>query len=579
VGVYSQPGYGDDFLIVHVSVSGQLDFVFNGGVDLNALSDLPSLDAAGDKFGVLGDIAIQPDGKIVVTGGQIDNGNIDVIRYTANGFRDTTFGTNGLVQVPFMIGGSFTDIGEGIALQPDGKILIGGKVQVAGGNPTIPGITATFESATFRLNTDGTLDTTYGKGGTAVYPTTAAGGVGNITGANAMALGTGGKMVLVGSNSTEMQIIQVTNSVSFNPLPPAPVPAPPPVAPASPGTKVSQFAAAGEGPRLLEFQPPDQGTNQYNLKTAANIAAQGPMSFLMAGFTGVVRSAVGDIDGDGVPDIAVITGPGTPTRWAVISGANPNAFLINPFPAFIGSESFSGGGYITLGDFNGDGKDEIIVSADQSGGPRVSIYTYTPVGPKLSANFFGITDPNFRGGARTAVGDVNGDGVPDLAVAAGVGGGPRVAIFDGVTLFSTQTKLVNDFFAFGSTLRDGAYLAIGDVNGDGFGDLIFGAGDGGAPRILIVSGQSLLVNSTAALNSPIDNFFVNGDSTSRGGVRVAVKDVDGDNKADIVAASGVNQHSAIRIYLGSSVKKGSEPSQFQDIDPFDLKMSDGVYVG
>ncbi|HXD86440.1 MAG TPA: hypothetical protein VN641_08090, partial [Urbifossiella sp.] len=97
--------------------------------------------------------------------------------------------------------------------------------------------------------------------------------------------------------------------------------------------------------------------------------------------------------------------------------------------------------------------------------------------------------------------------------------------------------------------------------------------------ILIVSGQSLLVNSTAAINAPIDNFFVNGDSTSRGGVRVAVKDVDGDNKADIVAGSGVNQHSMIRIYLGSSVKKGSEPSQFQDIDPFDLKMSDGVYVG
>ena len=43
-------------------------------------------------------------------------------------------------------------------------------------------------------------------------------------------------------------------------------------------------------------------------------------------------------------------------------------------------------------------------------------------------------DANFRGGARAAVGDVNGDGTPDLLVAAGFGGGPRVAIYNGKTV-------------------------------------------------------------------------------------------------------------------------------------------------
>ena len=78
------------------------------------------------------------------------------------------------------------------------------------------------------------------------------------------------------------------------------------------------------------------------------------------------------------------------------------------------------------------------------------------------ADFFGIADPDFRGGARAAVGDINGDGFADLAVAAGFGGGPRVAVFDGRALAGgTTAKLMDDFFVFDTDLRDGAYLALG----------------------------------------------------------------------------------------------------------------------
>ena len=54
--------------------------------------------------------------------------------------------------------------------------------------------------------------------------------------------------------------------------------------------------------------------------------------------------------------------------------------------------------------------------------------------PAEIARFLGIEDANFRGGARSAVGDVNGDGTPDLLVAAGFGGGPRVAVYNGRTV-------------------------------------------------------------------------------------------------------------------------------------------------
>ena len=84
-------------------------------------------------------------------------------------------------------------------------------------------------------------------------------------------------------------------------------------------------------------------------------------------------------------------------------------------------------------------------------------------------------------------------------MAAGFGGGPRVAIFDGASVAAgAPRKLVDDFFAFEPSLRNGVYVAVGDLNGDGRGDLVFGAGPGGGPRVLAVSGAAALREAGAA---------------------------------------------------------------------------------
>ena len=180
--------------------------------------------------------------------------------------------------------------------------------------------------------------------------------------------------------------------------------------------------------------------------------------------------------GDGIPDLVIGAGPGG-SPVVVVDGSTRQT--VNTFTPF--GTGFTGGTFVAAGDVNGDGRADVAVSADTTGGPRVVVFDGRT---GLSCQLLRDRRPGFRGGARVALGDLNGDGVADLAVAAGPGGGPRVALYDGATIRAgaVPTRLTNDFFVFDQALRDGAYVSIGDVNGDGFGDLIAGAGSGGGPR-------------------------------------------------------------------------------------------------
>ncbi|MBX9579583.1 MAG: hypothetical protein K2X87_04675, partial [Gemmataceae bacterium] len=169
-------------------------------------------------------------------------------------------------------------------------------------------------------------------------------------------------------------------------------------------------------------------------------------------------------------------------------------------------------------------------------------------------------------------------GFADLAVAAGFGGGPRVALWDGKALANVEFRtLTNDFFVFDTNLRNGVYVGIGDVDGDGFGDVVAGAGPGGGPRVLTVSGRTLLTGGpTAALAAPVTNFFA-GNVTNRGGIRVAVENLDGDLKADLVVGDGDGAGSHVTAYLGKSFVNGIAP-EFFGLDAYPGFFG-GVFVG
>jgi hypothetical protein len=249
--------------------------------------------------------------------------------------------------------------------------------------------------------------------------------------------------------------------------------------------------------------------------------------------------------------------------------------MLAPYSAF-GSE-FTGGLFLSSADLNNDGKAEVIVSPDQGGGGRVTVFRINNGSATRYADFFGIEDVNFRGGARVAAGDLNGDGTPDVIVGAGYGGGPRVALFDGRTITQAKPpKFIGDFFAFpgdaATKLRNGVYLTVGDINSDGKADLIFGAGPGGGPHVYALSGAMILANNIAgAQAAPLASFFAF-DVNDRGGVRVAAEDIDNDGQVDLLAGSGSS--SSVAWY------KSFNPAQPAIIDAANLSFtSDGVYVG
>ena len=256
-----------------------------------------------------------------------------------------------------------------------------------------------------------------------------------------------------------------------------------------------------------------------------------------------VRVAVGDFTGDSVPDVATGPGPGGRPEVRVFDGATGG--LVSSATAF--DPSFLGGVFVAAGDFDADGRADLVVTPDEGGGPRVQVLSGRD--GSVIANVFGIDDPPFRGGARPAVGDVNGDGADDLIISAGFGGGPRVAVFDGRTVRpgAAPGRLCGDFFAFEPGLRNGAYAAAGDLNRDGRADLVFGAGPGGGPRVLAVSGRELAERGGAEF-AVLGNFFA-GDAGARGGVRVAVADADSDGIVDVIAGGGAGDH-YLRVYGG-----------------------------
>ncbi len=162
--------------------------------------------------------------------------------------------------------------------------------------------------------------------------------------------------------------------------------------------------------------------------------------------------AIADFNGDGFPDIAVACDAGI----AICLGSPTGGLSA---PTFIGGGSAR---FVATADFNRDGHADLIATAsaiDYEFGSSISVYLGNGDGTFTAL-------PTFYGGYRPttfAVGDANGDGIPDLAV--GNYGDPSIAIFMGVG---------DGTFVAGPVLPGvrAASIAFADLDGDGVQDLV-----------------------------------------------------------------------------------------------------------
>lgn len=233
-------------------------------------------------------------------------------------------------------------------------------------------------------------------------------------------------------------------------------------------------------------------------------------------FRGGVKASLGDMTGDGIPDVITGPGPGGGPIIKVFSGADGSEVMT--FAAY--EPSFRGGVNVAVGDVDGDGSPEIIVGAGVGGAPRVRVFR---ADGSLISDFFAF-ESSLRGGVEVAV--ANGA----VVAGAGQGGGPVVKLFDGVTGELRYAQTV-----FDGSLRGGVTVSAGDLDGDGSEELVVGAGPGGGPIVRILNGST---------GEVIRDFAV-GDSSNRQGIKVAVLPAYGDTAARIAVST---QQRAPRLF-------------------------------
>ena len=192
---------------------------------------------------------------------------------------------------------------------------------------------------------------------------------------------------------------------------------------------------------------------------------------------------------------------------------------------------------------------------------------------------------NFKGGVNLVTVDLENDGQKEIITGVGQGGGPHIRIFnhdgelkgqffaydinftggvnvtagdidgDGlveivtapqsefkplIRIFDLHGNLKNEFLAFEQSFKGGVNLALSDINADGIKEIVTAQGPGAAPEVKIFNEQGKLLNKFLAYNADFN-----------GGVKVAAYNLYSDARTEILTSPQTNYKPQIRIFSPS----------------------------
>jgi hypothetical protein len=256
----------------------------------------------------------------------------------------------------------------------------------------------------------------------------------------------------------------------------------------------------------------------------------------------------GDFNGDGKPDLVVglgcdrnLSSPNSPC-----SAGSVNIFLGNGDGTFGSPATYStvGNGALipVVGDFNGDGYLDIVAGSSTGASLSILLGKGDGIFSTCGGSFVACVTPlTLSGISALSVADLNGDGKLDLVAVAGTGNGPQIMNGNGDGSFSIP-------IAVSTAISNPAQTQVADMNNDGKPDLVVG---GSAPNG--TNGVQLLLNDGA------EN-FTSGPIVPLGGwtnSSLGVADFNGDGKADVALTSNCSESSpycldgTISILLGN----------------------------
>ncbi|MCB9634703.1 MAG: FG-GAP repeat protein, partial [Sandaracinus sp.] len=301
----------------------------------------------------------------------------------------------------------------------------------------------------------------------------------------------------------------------------------------------------------------------------------GPTTSIPGGAGGAFGSGispVADLNGDGYVDL-VVGAPGAEggegRAYVFLGGASglpdvPSFTLTRP----VGATRGMGRDVVGLGDINGDGFGDVAVGSSPSPSFAQNVYLFfgsaTGLSSTPNATLSAPMTSGYFGYAATA-GDLNADGASDLVVASFADdGGGRVYVYLGrlgaAPLATPSTTIVAPVSG-GNFGYEVSY--VGDLNGDGYGDVVVGnyAAGSGAAYVFHGGASGLGTSPTRSLSAPSD-----GTTGGFGASNGYAGDVNGDGYDDLLIgnylypSSGADRQGRVYVYHGGVSGVGASPS-------------------